>query len=101
MNFENINAAAAIDKLPLKKVSELTLNEVYIITDIAKVKTKVGDAILVKTDQFKCFIPKKWLEILTEEVIEEMKKNKCGFKLVNIMEVNKPSPAYILEFINL
>lgn len=68
MDLSRINAIAAIKELPLKKMNELTENQVYLITDVSEVTTKYGPNILLCLEnEFVVFLPKRICKIFEDD----------------------------------
>ncbi|KAH0567817.1 hypothetical protein KQX54_014407 [Cotesia glomerata] len=73
------------DFLPSKKLSELEVNNIYVISDIKSVKAKYGNTIIVSIDnEFSVFLPTRVAEILLddpkllEDMIQNAKENHMG-----------------------
>jgi len=101
MNFSDINKKSAITRKPCKKLSDLDIGPVHKIEKIVRLNTKFGKCILVETVDLCVFLPTRFEKVLTDEDIEEMNKNQCGFKITNSVDVGKVNPAINIEFLNI
>lgn len=82
---DNINK---INLLERKKVSSLTVGEIYIIHKIVPLTTRFGKTLLItlcdKTASaapFQSFLPKRVADNLSDETIEIMNKSEGGYTL--------------------
>jgi len=101
MDFTSINKKSAIVQLPVRKVSELVVETAYPIKKIVRVNTKFGKTVLVETGEFATFLPPRFNNILTDDVIEQMNNQRCGFKVTNSIAVGRGNKAINIEFINI
>lgn len=54
--------------LPVKKLSELTVERNYRVTDLRYVKTKFGQRITIDIDkQFTCYLPERFVKVLDQD----------------------------------
>lgn len=75
MDFAQINKVAKMgDFLPTKKLSELTQQSDYQITDMRAVETKFGKRIIVDVrDEFAVFLPARLAKVFHEDNVTFMK----------------------------
>ena len=65
MDLTNLNAVAKVKQLELKKLNSMTVNEVYTIKMIRRVKTKkYGEKVIIHTEDAQYFLPSRVSEHL-------------------------------------
>lgn len=75
------------DFLPIKKLSDLTVQEEYSVTDLRFVRTKYGKRVIIDVaNEFTCFLPGRFVHLfeddngLFEQMIAAAHKNKLGMQ---------------------
>lgn len=77
MDFSRINKVGKVAAfLPTKKLSELTLEKDYTVTDIKTVHTVWGSRVVIEVEsEFSCFLPARFVKVFEEDeqFFEQMK----------------------------
>lgn len=69
MDFTRINKVGKVSVfLPTKKLSELTLEKDYMVTDIKSVHTSWGTRFVIEVEsEFSCFLPARFVKVFEED----------------------------------
>lgn len=75
MDFSALNKVGATDWLPKKSLSELTVDEIYAVTQLKQVTTKYGRKVVAELrTEFQIFLPTRICEAIlkNKKFFEEM-----------------------------
>lgn len=68
-----------IGECPVKEfidIKDLQIGKEYGIVSFQRMKTKFGNAIVVETDEFKTFLPSRFVTKLDDKMLKEFNKQK-------------------------
>lgn len=68
MNLEKLNKETSYK--PLKNIKNLVINQKYKIVQLRVGKTKYGDCVLAETEDFICYLPRRFYFYFEKEGVE-------------------------------
>lgn len=100
--IKQLNVLGLTESLkPVLHVKNMEQNKLYPVINIKSIDTQFGKSVLVETDSNVIFLPKRIANALDEAKIEELKNMKLALIFRGLKDVGKPSPANLVEFLNI
>ncbi|KAK9876461.1 hypothetical protein WA026_012780 [Henosepilachna vigintioctopunctata] len=101
MNLQEINAVCSkVDAKPLEKLKDLPIGVVYPILKLKIINGHYGESILVETEDFKVFLPRRVTEVF-RPLIANFTPAKYGFRSLGIQEIGHFSPSTKFEIVEI
>lgn len=95
--MDSLNRITQTNLKSWENINTLNLNKFYKIFSAKIVNTKYGKKVLIELQDVCVFLPKRYSDAVTEDIIENFNKGEYGVVIIKTIIINtKTSP--VLEF---
>lgn len=103
MDLSKINSIGGVEKQEVLKIKDLEVGVTYPINNFkAFHSTKINQrCITVEHEGKLIFLPKRLTQFISDEMLLQLNEQKLGLIFSGEVDVQKPSPACKVSFINL